>query len=107
MMAGSDACGAQWLVPGISLHQELDLLGEAGLAPLTVLRMTTPAGARLHGREATMGAVEPGKDANLVLLTANPLESVANLHAVDAVVRAGRYYSRSDLDAMREASARH
>ena len=107
MLAGSDACGAQWLVPGISLHQELDLLAAAGLDPPTVLRMTTLEGARFLGREATMGGVEPGKDANLVLLSANPLESVANLHAVDAVVRAGRYYARSELDAMREASARH
>jgi imidazolonepropionase-like amidohydrolase len=107
MLAGSDACGAQWLVPGISLHEELDLLAAAGLAPLTVLRMTTLEGARFLGREATMGTVEPGRDANLVLLSANPLESVSNLHAVDAVVRAGRYYARSDLDALREASARH
>ena len=106
MLAGSDMGGAQWLVAGISLHQELDLLETAGVAPLRVLQMTTLDGATFLGRESTMGTVEPGKDANLVVLSSNPLESVQNLHAVDAVVRAGRYYSRSELDALGEASAR-
>jgi hypothetical protein len=106
MLAGSDMGGAQWLVAGWSLHQELDLLAQAGLAPLKVLQMTTLEGARFFGREATLGTVEPGKEANLVLLTGNPVESVSNLHAVDGVVRAGRYYARGDLDALLEAAAR-
>jgi hypothetical protein len=106
MMAGSDMGGAQWIVPGISLHQEFDLLEEAGLAPLTVLQMTTLDGATFLGREATLGTVESGKDANLVLLERNPVESVQNLHSIDAVVRAGRYYSRSALDDLKASAAR-
>ena len=64
--------------------------------------MTTLNGARFFGREASMGTVEPGKNANLVLLDANPIESVQNLHRIDGVVRAGAYYSRHDLDAMKQ-----
>ena len=94
MMAGSDVVG------GFSLHHEFDLLGEAGLSPLTVLQMTTLNGAEFLGREKTMGSVMAGKDANLVLLDANPIASVQNLHRIFAVVRAGTYYSRSDLDAL-------
>jgi imidazolonepropionase-like amidohydrolase len=41
--------------------------------------------------------VAPGRVADLVLLDANPLESVANLHAIHAVVRANRYHARHDL----------
>jgi imidazolonepropionase-like amidohydrolase len=106
MLAGSDACGAQWIVPGLGLHRELDLLAEAGLAPLEILRMATLDGAVFLGREATMGTVAPGKDANLVLLDRSPLESVANLHAVDGVVRDGRYYPRRALDDWQSALAR-
>ncbi|MBV9580895.1 MAG: amidohydrolase family protein [Chloroflexi bacterium] len=104
MLAGSDASG-QWVIPGFGLHQEFDLLAEAGLSPLTILQMTTLNGARFLGREATMGSVEQGKDADLVLLSADPTASAANLHAVAGVVRNGTYYSSARLDTMRATVA--
>lgn len=97
MMTGTDF-GGQWLVAGFSLHQEFDLLAQAGLSPLTILQMTTLNGARFLGREASMGTVDEGKDANLVLLDGDPVASVRNLHRISAVVRGGVYYSRSALD---------
>ncbi len=99
MLAGSDF-GGQWLVAGASLHSEFDLLAEAGLSPLRVLQLATLNGARFLGREARMGTVEAGKDANLVLLDANPIAGVANLHRIAGVVRSGTYYARADLDAI-------
>ncbi len=104
LLAGSDY-GGGWIVPGISLHQEFDLLAEAGLSPLKILQMTTINGARFLKREATMGTVSAGKEANLVLLNANPLESVKNLHAIHAVVRDGRYYAASDLARLKDRVA--
>ena len=99
MLTGTDF-GGQWLVPGKSLHREFDVMGKAGASPLHVLQMTTINGAKFLGREATMGTVEPGKDANLVVLDANPLASIQNLHRINAVVRGGNYYSRAALDAI-------
>jgi imidazolonepropionase-like amidohydrolase len=107
MLAGSDMGGAQWIVPGIGLHQEFDLLERAGLSPLRVLQMTTLFGAEFLGRAASLGAVEVGKSGDLVLLDADPTESVQSLHAIAAVVRAGRYYSRADLDELEATAARH
>ena len=101
MLAGSDY-GGGWVVPGVSLHQEFDLLEEAGLSPLKVLQMTTLTGAQFLQREATMGTVEERKDANLVLLEKNPLSSVQHLHAIHAVVRQGAFYSRQALDQIKE-----
>ena len=49
--------------------------------------------AEFLGREDTLGSVEPGKQADLVLLDANPLDDVAHLHGIAGVVRAGRYHS--------------
>jgi imidazolonepropionase-like amidohydrolase len=103
MLAGSDSGGsAGWTIPGFSLHQEFDLLAEAGLAPLEILQMTTINGATFLGRESRMGTVTEGKNADLVLLEANPLNNVAHMHDVSAVVRAGTYYSATDLNAMKE-----
>jgi imidazolonepropionase-like amidohydrolase len=101
MMAGSDAVGAGWLVPGFSLHREFDELEKAGLSPLRVLQMATRNGAEFLGRTSSMGSVEPGKDADLVLLDANPIESVQNLHRIHAVVRSGFYRDRADLEALK------
>ncbi|MFG1609470.1 amidohydrolase family protein [Actinoplanes sp. NPDC049265] len=91
LLAGTDAVGAAWVVPGASLHDEFDLLAEAGLSPLRVLQTATIDPARFLHREPDAGTVEPGKEADLVLLAADPTASVAGLHAITAVVRAGTH----------------
>lgn len=102
MMAGTDF-GGGWLPPA-SLHHEFDLLARAGIPPLHILQMTTIDAARFLGREKTMGAVEPGMVADLVVLNANPLAAAKNLHGIAAVVRAGRLYMRAELDALKQRS---
>ncbi|MEU4656114.1 amidohydrolase family protein [Streptomyces sp. NPDC023723] len=102
MLAGSDTSGAGWVVPGASLHREFDELGRAGLAPLRILQMTTLRAAEFLGTTDTMGTVEPGRLADLVLLRANPVENVENLHGVAAVVRDGRYYAEAELAGIKE-----
>ena len=52
-----------------------------------------------------MGTAEPGRNADLVVLNANPLDKVASLGRIAAVVRAGFYHSRAELDAMCEGVA--
>ncbi len=104
MMTGTDF-GGGWVVPGVSLHQEFDLLEKAGLKPLRILQMTTLNGAEFLKRESTMGTVEAGKNADLVLLDGNPLESAQNLHRLHAVVRAGSFYPRQALDDLKEQVA--
>jgi hypothetical protein len=104
MMAGSDS-GGGFMAPGFALHHEFDLLAQAGLSPLAILQMTTLNGAKFLGREATMGSVAEGKNADLVLLDANPIASVANLHRINAVVRSGAYYSGDALAAMKDQTA--
>jgi imidazolonepropionase-like amidohydrolase len=101
MLAGSDSSGAGWEIPGIALHQEFDELEKAGLSPLHVLQMTTLNAAEFLGKTSSLGTVEAGKSAELVLLDANPIENVQNLHKIYAVVRAGSYYSVAELDALK------
>ena len=99
MMVGTDGGGQ---APGQSIHQEFDELAKAGLSPFKIVQMTTLYPAEFLGRTATMGGIEVGKNADIVLLNGNPVESVQNLHSIAGVVRAGFYYSHDDLDALRE-----
>jgi imidazolonepropionase-like amidohydrolase len=101
MLAGSDMTGI-YCIPGFSLHQEFAELSKAGLSPLEILQMTTLDAAGFLGREATMGAVEEGKNADLVLLDANPLESVENLCRIHGVVLKGQYFPGPELERMKD-----
>jgi cytosine/adenosine deaminase-related metal-dependent hydrolase len=101
MLAGSDS-GGGWCIPGAALHQEFELLHDAGVSPLEILQMTTLNGAKFLGREDSMGSVAEGKNADLVLLDADPLASVKNLKEIYGVVRGGSYYSSDMLEALKE-----
>jgi imidazolonepropionase-like amidohydrolase len=84
-------------VPGYSLHQEFDELARAGLSPLRVLQTVTLDAAEFLGRTKTRGTVEKGKQADLVVLDQNPIESVDHLHGIAGVVRAARYHPAAEL----------
>ena len=97
LLAGTDV-GIPALIPGISLHEELKLLVEAGLTPLQALRTATINPARVLGRTDSLGSIEVGKLADLVLLDADPLVDIHNTQRIRAVVADGRLYRRADLD---------
>ena len=97
LLAGTDV-GVPLQVPGISLHVELERLVEAGLTPLEALQTATLNPARVLEMADSLGTVEPGKLADLVLLDANPLEDIRNTQKIRAVVANGRLYRRADLD---------
>jgi imidazolonepropionase-like amidohydrolase len=78
-----------------ALIEEMELLGRAGLPPLGVIRAATLTGARAAGQQRDMGSVAPGKLANLVVLSRDPTESLANLRSVVMIVKRGREYERS------------
>ena len=100
-LAGTDAPAGYDLVPGASLHRELQLFVRAGLTPLQALQTATLNPATYFGRTSDWGTIAPGKTADLVVLRANPLVDIANTHAVAAVVADGRYYSPRELDRLR------
>lgn len=101
MLAGSDAAGSGWEIPGFALHQEFDELASAGLKPLRILQMTTSDAAEFLGRQSTMGRVAPGQNADLVLLDGDPTQDVRNLHRIAGVVRAGFFYDAAFLASLK------
>jgi amidohydrolase family protein len=98
-LAGTDT-GNPFCFPGFSLHDELVLLVKAGLTPAESLRAATLNPAKFFGMDQTLGTIEQGKLADLVLLEANPLEDIRNTQRIDAVIMNGRFYDRKALDKM-------
>jgi len=97
-LAGTDF-GARLVYPGFSLHDELALLvEEVGMSPLAALQSATLNAARFFGLQDSLGTIEKGKVADLVLLDANPLEDIRNTQKIRAVVLNGRYLDRAALD---------
>jgi imidazolonepropionase-like amidohydrolase len=76
---------------GGDTHREIELLSEAGLSPAEILISATRSGAEAIGRSGEIGTVEPGRQADLLLLSANPLEDGRNLRKIDRVMRGGEW----------------
>ena len=97
--AGTDTPIA-FAAPGYSLHSELEMLVRAGLSPIEALRSATLRPAEFFGLEGEMGTIEPGRLADLVLLSGNPLDDITQTRSVQAVVTKGQLLDRSELDAL-------
>lgn len=95
-LAGTDSI-LDFCFPGFSLHDELALLVEAGLTPMEALQAATINPARFLNLADSLGTVEKGKIADLVLLEANPLDDIHNTTKIAAVVRDGRLLRQTEL----------
>lgn len=100
IVAGTDA-GANLVVPGISLHDELRSLNLSGMSPAQTLATATKNPAELMNSNA--GIIAAGRRADLVILNKNPLSDINNTRAIDTVIVNGRVFGRKQLDAMLEA----
>jgi hypothetical protein len=98
ILLGSDA-PQMWNVPGFSTHRELEALVKAGLTPFQALGAGTTRVADYFGTAARTGTIAPGKQADLILLDANPLASISNTRRIAGVVLRGRWIPRSEIDA--------
>jgi imidazolonepropionase-like amidohydrolase len=81
-------------IPGYSLHRELEMLVRAGLSPLQALEAATIRPTEFLGIEDQLGTIEVGKRADLVLLSANPLDDIRNTRRIDAVISKGKLVPR-------------
>jgi len=97
LLAGSDIPLNNGASP---LHEELSLLVQAGLTPMEALQTATRNPAKFMGKLDTLGTIEKGKIADLVLLDANPLENISNTRRINAVVISGRLISKSEIQRM-------
>jgi imidazolonepropionase-like amidohydrolase len=97
ILAGTDA-PAPYVFPGSGLHDELQLLVEAGLTPREALQSATKSPAEFLHVAKDSGAIEEGKIADLVLLEANPLDDIRNTRKIQAVIVRGKLLDRTALN---------
>ncbi len=95
--------GAHGQREGLGAHWEMWMLAQGGMSPLEAIRSATLQGARYLGMDKDVGSLEKGKLADLVILSANPLENIRNTTSIDTVVQNGRVF---DAKTMNEAGAR-
>ncbi|MEW6131216.1 MAG: amidohydrolase family protein [Acidobacteriota bacterium] len=95
-LAGTDAPNL-WAQPGASLHRELELFVELGLTPMEALQTATRNPAIYLGLSDSLGTIEQGKIADLVLLDENPLDDIRNTRKIAAVMVNGQFFTRAEL----------
>ncbi len=88
ILAGTDA-PEPYVPPGFSLLQELEMLVESGLPPAAALQAATINNARALNQEARLGSITPGKFADIVILSADPIADIRNVRNIVKVIRSG------------------
>lgn len=101
-LAGTDMPAGVDLIPGVSLHLELQRFVAAGFTPLQALQTATLNPAKFYHKTQDLGTVQAGHLADLVLLSANPLVDITNTQKITAVVADGQYLSRQDLNQLQD-----
>ena len=92
IVLGSDTVYVPWALHsfhGFSTLREIELLGEAGLAPMEVIKAATKNAAEMLGLEDDIGTVEVGKYADLVVLNENPLENLQAFRTIQWTIQNG------------------
>jgi len=97
LVAGTDPTGAGGVVPGFSNQRQVELLVEAGFTPLEAISIATLNGAKYLGREARIGSIAVGKQADLVVVNGNPAQTIADVRRVETVFRNGVGYDPAKL----------
>jgi imidazolonepropionase-like amidohydrolase len=99
IVAGTDA-GVSGVVAGFALHDELELLVQAGLTPEEALTSATRLPATWLGIDSLIGTIEVGKFADLILLDENPLDDIKNTRKIAAVFVNGKCLDKTKISAM-------
>ena len=97
LLAGTDPTGGGGVIPGYANHRQLELLVEAGFTPLEAIQIGTLNGARYLGRDARVGSIAPGKQADLVVVDGDPSAAIADVRKVTMVFKQGVGYDPAKL----------
>lgn len=101
LVLGTDV-GVEGILPGYSLHRELELLVEAGLTPFQALATSTRNAAQVAAKmngQGDWGTIAVGNRADLVLLAKNPLEDIKNTRQREGVMVRGQWFRQEELQA--------
>jgi len=89
--------GTDQVVPGHSLHREIELYVKSGFTPMEAIQAATSVPARVMKLEKEAGTVEVGKRADLIILDRDPIDNIRNIRTVRTVISAGRVFNSAKL----------
>jgi imidazolonepropionase-like amidohydrolase len=93
IVLGTDT-GNDFILPGISLHEEMQIMELGGFTPLEIIKMATHNAAKMLKQLDSLGTIEVGKYADMILLDRNPLDSISNTLSINRVIKNGRIQER-------------
>ena len=97
LIAGTDPTGGGGVIPGYSNQRQVELLVDAGFTPLEAITISTLNGAKYLKRDARVGSLAVGKQADLVVIGGNPAASIADIRNVETVFKQGIGYDPAKL----------
>jgi imidazolonepropionase-like amidohydrolase len=97
LLAGPDPTGNGGILPGFGDQREIELLVEAGFTPVEAIRISTLNGAIYEGKQASIGSIEIGKHADLVVVKGDPLQRIADVENTEIVFKDGVGYDSAKL----------
>lgn len=99
IVTGTDTGGpSPYILPGISFHEEMEMLQITGLDPLDIIKISTLNAAKMIGKSESLGSIEKGKVADLVLLNKNPLDDIVNTLSIFKVIKDGVIQERIKIE---------
>ena len=99
LIAGPDPVGVNGLVPGFADHHEIEMLVEAGFAPVEAIKIATLNGAIYLGRDRSIGSIEVGKSADILVTKGDPTSHIRDIENVQIVFKDGVGYDTAKLRA--------
>lgn len=94
IVVGTDVGSPAYTVPGLSVHEEMQLYQDGGMSPLRIIKCATLNTAEMLKIADKYGSIEEGKFANLILLDKNPLEDISNTLSINTVLKKGKVQER-------------
>jgi imidazolonepropionase-like amidohydrolase len=92
LISGTDPTGGGGVIPGFANQRQVELLVDAGFTPLEAISISTLNGAKYMGRDARVGTLAVGKQADLVVLNGNPAATISDIRKVETVFKQGIGY---------------
>jgi len=93
MVIGTDT-GNEFIFPGFSVHEEMQMMQFGGISPRDIIKMASWNAAKMFKVDDKLGSIEEGKLADMILLSSNPLEDIRNTRDIHMVIKNGRIQQR-------------
>jgi imidazolonepropionase-like amidohydrolase len=97
LLAGPDPTGNGGVLPGFGDQREIELLVEAGFSPVEAIRIATLNGAIYEGKQASIGSIEAGKSADMVVIKGDPSHDISEIENTEIVFKDGIGYDSEKL----------